>query len=196
MPREAIVPAYCPRRRWSQQSAALSGNQYWRQCHSLSICSSLLCSLMRYARRLAETVKKWQHERDVGRDGDMEWRRGSKDQTLTAGTVEIILGADFLRAACACLRSFFSWGPCHFPSSSFVNIQQLQAPVWAIFQPISHIHVCCNAVYHDSLWSRQDINPDAVAFAAAIIPGGMHGNPDVRGFQSAGGKLMMYYGPP
>lgn len=43
---------------------------------------------MRYARRLAETPKKWQHERDVGRDGDMEWRRGSKDQTLTAGTVE------------------------------------------------------------------------------------------------------------
>lgn len=51
-------------------------------------------------------------------------------------------------------------------------------------------------VYHDSLWDRQDINPDAVAFAAAIIPGGMHGHPDVREFQSAGGKVMMYHGPP
>lgn len=68
-------------------------------------------------------------------------------------------------------------------------------PIWAIFQSISHIHVPY-AVYHDSLWDRQDINPDAVAFAAAIIPGGMHGNPDVREFQSAGGKLMMYYGTP
>lgn len=82
------------------------------------------------------------------------------------------------------------------PLSIFIIREHPTAPSPSLAHLSSHINVCCNAVYHDSLWGRQDINPDAVAFAAAIIPGGMHGNPDVRGFQSAGGKLMMYYGPP
>ncbi|KAK4495153.1 hypothetical protein PRZ48_013480 [Zasmidium cellare] len=51
------------------------------------------------------------------------------------------------------------------------------------------------AVFNDSAWDWSTLTPETVRFAQEMNPGGMNAyNPDMRGFEKKGGKILQYHG--